>query len=142
MPPAQSAIASPFNHIADQGLKVILGNARVFQMAVKNNVVPIANHQHAYIWLAPCAELIDARERVFDTANVHNEKAWRRLRGERCGCGFDRTFRVLGVINAEIAERLTDDSLGVLIGHKNFRGRCRCAGGLLGAMTVEAKGAL
>ena len=125
VPPAQSAIASTFNQIADQRLEVILGNARVFQMAVKNNVVPIANRHDAYIWLAPCRELIDARERVFDAANVHNEKTWRRLRGERRGCGFDRAFRELGVINAEIAERLTDDLLGVLIGHKNFRGRRR-----------------
>ena len=37
-------------------------------MTVKNNVVPVANRHDVYIWLAPCRELIDARERVIDAA--------------------------------------------------------------------------
>ena len=79
MSPAQNIGANALDWIAPNRLEEILCDAGVFELSVKNDVIPVADHDDIDFRLALCRELIDPRDRVFDIGNVYDQQARRRF---------------------------------------------------------------
>ncbi len=125
--PADDLVKDATDQTANERLEEILGDAGRLERPIQHDVVAVADDDDLGIQIADFGEPADARQRIVDSADIHDEEPRPAAARQFLDRGIDAAMHDVAVDKADIGKARTHHTFGVGVEQIGHRGRCRRA---------------